>query len=233
MTLDTRRHDALFDKRSCTMPINIIGAGGIGSHVAQMLAKLGVGEYGPVYAWDGDKIEPHNLANQAYDLRDVAEHKVVALQKRFKEWSGAAIQVRAEFIRSHVPLAGVVFLCVDDNDVRKEICERSIWNNPDVQLLIEARMGASYIIVHMLDPNDQKHVETWNIYWHPHAEAENAGGCGTTNSVINTATATASFAVELFKQWSKRKDIEGLTNQVRFNMSTFECVARTWPRTEK
>lgn len=227
MTLDTRRHDLLFDKTTCTYPVHIIGVGGVGSNVARLLAKLAVGERGPVHAWDHDIVEAHNVPNQAYDAADVGMPKTEALKRHYRQWNGGEIVVHTERVQGPIPLSGVVFLCVDNNDVRKEICESSVWKKQDISLLIETRMDATHVIVHTVDPSNDRHIECWNLFWYPHAETENLAGCGGPASVITASDMTANVAVQQFVHWHARR-FSGLANQIQLDLVTWESAVGFW-----
>lgn len=228
MTLDTKRHDDLFDKRQCTLPVHVVGVGGVGSHVARLLAKLGVGEYGPVHVWDGDKIEPHNVSNQAYDPADIEAQKAEATQRHFKRRSGVEIMAHAEFVTKRIPFSGIVFLCLDDMDVRRDICEKSIWRNMDVPLLIETRMDAAHAQTHTLDPRDERHIGIWNLRWYPQSEVDNLMGCGGPLSVITAVEMTAVIAVQQFIHWSNQRSLENIVNEIEIDLVTWEIKTRIW-----
>lgn len=61
--------------------VGIAGAGGLGSHVAIALARMGVGR---LIIADFDRVEPSNLNRQAYTVADIGEFKVVALARILK-----------------------------------------------------------------------------------------------------------------------------------------------------
>ena len=52
--------------------VGIAGAGGLGSNVAMMLARSGVGT---LLVIDGDRVEPSNLNRQHYNRRRNSKHK--------------------------------------------------------------------------------------------------------------------------------------------------------------
>ncbi len=58
-------------------PITIVGAGGIGSHTAYLLARTG---FKNLTVFDDDTVEKHNLGGQIYTKYDVGRHKVDALK---------------------------------------------------------------------------------------------------------------------------------------------------------
>ena len=61
--------------------VAICGLGGLGSHIAIMLARSGVGH---LVLIDFDIIEPSNLNRQAYNIEDLARFKTEALQAHIK-----------------------------------------------------------------------------------------------------------------------------------------------------
>ena len=77
-TISTIRHDELLPRQLVMSPIHLIGCGGVGSHVAMMLAKMQVGEAG-MHLYDDDTIEAHNPPNQAFERHHIGKPKVAAL----------------------------------------------------------------------------------------------------------------------------------------------------------
>lgn len=57
--------------------IPICGAGGLGSHIAISLARLGIGELTII---DKDVVDITNLGRQAYEMTDLGKPKVIALK---------------------------------------------------------------------------------------------------------------------------------------------------------
>lgn len=217
--LDTRRHDQLFNSAKFDLPVHIIGVGGVGSHVARMLAKLGVGRNSPVTVYDGDRVEPHNLANQAYDESHVGLFKVEALYDQYRKWSGGVeIYPQARFVEARENLSGIVFLCLDDMFVRQQICEQSVWRVPEIQLLIETRMSVQNVMLFTLDPNREKHIAAWQAYWYRNEEADNDMGCNGPMSVITSVEATAVFAVQSFIDFVRDGKVDHLAHRFVFDL---------------
>ncbi len=65
-------------KRGC---VGIAGAGGLGSHVAIALARVGVGQ---INIADFDVVEPSNLNRQQYFIDQIGTPKVIALRDNLK-----------------------------------------------------------------------------------------------------------------------------------------------------
>lgn len=72
----------------------IVGLGGLGSGVAQILARMGVGN---IILFDKDKVQEHNLSRQQlYTLEDVDKFKVSACKKHLEEINS---QIKIECIK--------------------------------------------------------------------------------------------------------------------------------------
>lgn len=74
----------------------VAGLGGLGSHIAVMLARAGVGELVLV---DFDKVELTNLNRQAYDLSHLGQWKTKALEEILRKINPyLKIRVRNEYV---------------------------------------------------------------------------------------------------------------------------------------
>lgn len=228
--LDTRRHDQLFDSANFDLPVHIVGVGGVGSHVARMLAKLGVGRNSPVTVYDGDRVEPHNLANQAYEESHIGLFKVEALYDQYRKWSGGVeIYPVTRFVESKEAFSGVVFLCLDNMNPRKQICEESVWRVPGIKLLVETRTSIQDVVVFTLDPNRERHIDIWNAYWYPAEEADNDMGCNGPMSIITSVEATAVFAVQSFIDFIRVGNADHLPHRFVFDLLHRRVLfAETW-----
>lgn len=228
--LDTRRHDQIFDSANFDLPVHIVGVGGVGSHVARMLAKLGVGRNSPVTVYDGDRVEPHNLANQAYDESHVGLFKVEALYMQYRKWSGGVeIYPQARFVEAKENFSGIVFLCLDNMETRKQICEQSVWLVPEIRLMVETRTSIQDVTVFTIDPNRERHVDIWNAYWYRNEEADNDMGCNGPMSIITSVEATAVFAVQSFIDFVRDGKVDHLAHRFLFDLLHRRVLfADTW-----
>lgn len=198
--LDVTRHQPLFDPSRWMDPIAIVGCGGLGSHLTWYLGRLGIRK---MILVDGDVLEPHNVANQAYGSADVGELKVRALARSLERSLGADVAVIPEFVRDPRDLAPVVFIGVDTMRDRKIIMDTCLKGNPRVRHVFDGRMDASHGVVYSIDPNDPNHCAIWDHYWFPDTEAENDGaGCGGKISVAYTAGITAGLMAHEFVRWA-------------------------------
>lgn len=68
----------LFEKAQ----VSILGCGGLGSNIAMMLARAGVGR---LFLYDFDKVEPSNLNRQNYTYKELGQSKVLTTKERILE----------------------------------------------------------------------------------------------------------------------------------------------------
>jgi len=76
------RHTPNVHKRIKEGKVAIAGLGGLGSNIAVMLARIGVGQ---LLLVDFDIVEPSNLNRQSYYISHLGMPKTVALNKQIKE----------------------------------------------------------------------------------------------------------------------------------------------------
>ena len=107
--------------------IHIIGCGSVGSTVAENLARLGLTKF---VLYDFDVVEKHNIVNQMFVQKDIGSLKVEATKSIIENINPEASQAITMFPEGYIaqPLDGYVFLCVDNIDLRREICEKNKMN---------------------------------------------------------------------------------------------------------
>jgi molybdopterin/thiamine biosynthesis adenylyltransferase len=222
--IDVTRHRPLFDPATWQHPVAIVGCGGLGSHLAWNIARLGVRE---VVLIDGDVLESHNLANQAYDMSGIGMFKAEVLARSLRRALGVEVSIVPEFIREARVLAPVVFMCVDTMRDRKLIMDTCLKGNTAVRYVFDGRMDASRGVVYSIDPNNPVHTQLWEHYWHPDEVADNEGqGCGGKLSVVYTAAITAGMMAHEFVRW--HASLHGgpppaQLRIVRLNADSLEC----------
>ena len=116
-----------FDPVNVKGKCHIIGCGSVGSTIAALLARLGVTKF---VLYDFDRVEAHNLANQMFIHKDIKTEKVDAVKRIITEINPDAeptIEICREGYNDQ-KLNGYVFLCVDNIDLRREICQKHRMN---------------------------------------------------------------------------------------------------------
>lgn len=218
--LDVRRHVELFDPYNFKEPITIIGCGATGSWVALYLAKLGITD---ITIYDFDIVEGHNIANQAFGLKDINDTKAFANQKNIIRDTGTEIVAKSvRYIDQR--LRGVVFLMVDSMKERKRIWEKSLKLNPNITLVIEPRMGLNMGRVYTIDPSNINQIKAYEETYYEDDDAE-VSACGTSVSVITSATMIASICVRQLINYSNSVHLE---NEILVDMVYWNFINNTW-----
>lgn len=73
------RHTPMVHDKLKRANVAICGLGGLGSHIAIMLARSGIGN---LMLIDFDVVEPSNLNRQAYEVENLGEFKTYSMQKQ-------------------------------------------------------------------------------------------------------------------------------------------------------
>jgi hypothetical protein len=140
--LDLTRQSGLIDgHRAESVTVRIIGAGAIGSHVAEVLAKMGIRH---IWVQDFDTVESHNLPNQGYYLGDLGQPKVEALANRLAQGTGALVvpeNTRLDDVADFQE--EIVIAAVDSMEVRRLIFD-SFAQSRASAVLLDGRMGARF-----------------------------------------------------------------------------------------
>ena len=189
--ISTIRHQPIFDPSEYgDIPLHVIGVGATGSHLVMSLVELG---FKNITFYDDDKIEGHNLANQAYNANQVGMYKVTALNQLIKAKLGGMpenIKGRKRRItaESRGFDYGIVFLLTDTMESRKEIgqiLDTSVY-------VIETRMASTH--GNVLGFNPLIELTEWHKTLSNDEDTE-VSSCGASISVGPTAKIIANLAV--------------------------------------
>lgn len=220
MLLDISRHKELFDPRNFDTPINIIGAGATGSWLALFLAKLGITN---ITIYDFDKVEEHNVPNQAYDITNIGSSKVHSLFGVIRTSTGIDINTfNGKYTDQR--LTGIVFLMVDSMTERKRIWEEAIKFKPLVNLLIEPRMGIDLGRVYNVIPTDLNHIKQYEKTYYDDDVAE-VSVCGNTMSVITTAVSIAAWCGRQLINYHNNEDMD---NEILIDFKFNNIITERW-----
>lgn len=198
MAVDAIRHLKVFDPDAFgKRRVDIIGCGATGSKVVMALAKLGITN---IHAWDFDKVEAHNVANQLFGNGDIGKLKVEALAEAVKRDTGTVITTHNEKVDGTQAMGDVVFLLTDTMASRKQIWEKGLRYKPQVQVVIETRMGTDNGRLYCVSPILPASVKGWEATLYEDDKAE-VSACGSTISVGPTADVLAGMAVWQVVRW--------------------------------
>jgi molybdopterin/thiamine biosynthesis adenylyltransferase len=230
--IDATRHLSIFNPLTFRHPVHVIGCGGMGSRVAEGLARMGVGIPGqsPIHLYDDDMFEAHNIANQWIDIAYINEWKAEQVASNMRKLNPKCdITSHIIKVKDFINLTGIVFMCVDSMEARRIIMENVVEENLGVVCVIETRMDAETGISHCFDPHDKKQSDCWWLYWHSDEEADNIGGCSQPQSIISAIYGTTMLALKQFEQFARIDSTFGLSNRVYFDYATFVCLKEQWP----
>jgi PRTRC genetic system ThiF family protein len=107
----------------------LVGCGGTGAYLAEAVCRLLIGRQGSLHLVDHDRVEPHNVARQAFDDRDVGKFKAQVLAerlaRRFRRVVGYSVAPYDADLHGHVfgELGGLRLLvgAVDNAAARRAI----------------------------------------------------------------------------------------------------------------
>lgn len=200
--MDYLRQYDILNPNELIYPITIFGAGGIGSPTAFILKKMGALR---VTVYDFDKVESHNIPNQAfYKEGDVGELKIDALSKNILEFTGTSIKTVNEKITENSlgihNLEGIVIAALDTPEAR-----RIVWNavkiNSKICLYIDGRIGGEVLQVFTIRPGQISDIEIYERNLKSKDEAAELPCSAQT--IIYTPFITAGIIASKIKRWIK------------------------------
>jgi hypothetical protein len=181
-------------------PIVVIGAGAIGSATAVTLAKMGCSD---ITVWDDDLLEEHNIPNQLCKPSMLGRPKVMALKELALELTEVTIKGESRRYRGQ-KLRGLAIVAVDSMDARQVIWKR-VRLDPDVPLLVDARMGAEFARLYAVHPCDPEEIDFYESNLYSSSQAERLP-CSA-RSIIYCPTVVAGFVALLVKQHATGKSL--------------------------
>lgn len=195
--------------RDLAFPITIIGAGGIGSPTALLLAKMGCSNLRLI---DFDLVEDHNFPNQMFRLEDLGRPKAEALAEIVRAFTGVEPQASVERYEDQA-LQGVVIVCVDNMATRQKVWQR-VRLNIRVPLLIDARMGGEIAQVFALNPCLPQELRGYEELLH--TDEESAEVPCTAQAIIYNTFMIASVIGKIMKAHARKEPLpmEGIVKLV-------------------
>lgn len=191
------------DPEKLKIPITVVGAGGIGSEVTKILAKVG---FSDIEVYDDDTIEEYNLPNQFYRTQDIGKPKVLALKEIIKDFTDIDIEAHDELFKSQKPRE-LLIVTVDSMDTRIAIYN-AVKHVPYLKYIIDGRMGGEVFCVNTVDMRSPIEKEFYEKTLYPSSEAEQLActakaimyNVGTVASIIVNNAKRASMGQKFKKQ---------------------------------
>ena len=123
--------------------VAIAGLGGLGSNIAVMLSRIGVGK---LFLVDFDKVEPSNLNRQHYNINHLGMQKTLALKSQI-EIINPFIEIEIKDIKITEENAREIFkgypiVCeAFDNPIYKAILVNALLENGDTKIVAASGMA--------------------------------------------------------------------------------------------
>jgi hypothetical protein len=153
VVVDFSDQTALFDPRSFSETVTIIGCGGIGASLIPTLVTMGVKH---IELFDPDFVESRNIASQVlYRPADLYRPKVEVCREYILDYcpDAGVTAHRRFFTEADVLDSAVVIGAVDSMAARTTIW-RAIEGNSDIQLYLDGRIGGEHMTLFAVDPLD-------------------------------------------------------------------------------
>lgn len=188
--------------------IHIIGCGATGSTLAENLARFGITN---ITLYDFDAVEGKNLANQMFLHRHIHTPKVAAVADIITSINPEA----ADSLRLEPSgwdgqrLAGYVFLCVDNIDLRRRIAEEN-QHNPMIKAMFDFRLGLTDAQHYAARWNERRAVESFiaTMSFTHEEVAEVRSACHEVLSVAPTIRVIVALGVANFINFVKTKEMK-------------------------
>lgn len=171
--------------------IHIIGAGALGSWAAMHFASLGCRK---LHIWDFDRVEAHNVCNQAYGISDVGRLKADSLAAHILESYGVEAYPHLEKFTGKQALSGIVIVLTDTMSSRRAVFE-SVRGRDTVHALLEARLGTDEGRVYSIDPRNDTECRAYEGTLYDDKETSEASACGAVTTVGPSAHFLSSLTV--------------------------------------
>lgn len=138
--------------------IHVVGVGAVGSHVVELLARMGFTQF---HIYDFDRVEAKNITNQMFMEEDIGEDKVKAIAKLAKRIN-PEIKIAGHLKGLQPPYEisnGIIILCVDNIDLRREIVKANRYN-PNINAFVDFRMRLTDAQCYFADNSKPYEVDT-------------------------------------------------------------------------
>lgn len=217
--MDLSKSYTYFQPEKINCRIHIVGCGSVGATVAENLARCGLTKF---TLWDFDVVEPKNLANQIFRVKDIGKPKVEALKDILMDINpeiDADIKLKPKGWNGE-QLNGFVFLAVDNIELRREIVEMH-FNNPYVRAMFDFRTrleDAQHYAADWSDLEMKKAFLNSMAFSHDEAAEETpVSACNVTLSVCPTVRVVCALGVANFMNFWNCKPIKKMILADSFN----------------
>jgi len=223
--MDLSKSYTYFQPEKINCRIHIVGCGSVGATVAENLARCGITKF---TLWDFDVVEPKNLANQIFRVKDIGKPKVEALKDILMDINPeieADLKLKPKGWNGE-QLNGFVFLAVDNIELRRKIVEMH-FDNPYVRAMFDFRTrleDAQHYAADWSDLDMKKAFLNSMAFSHDEAAEETpVSACNVTLSVCPTVRVICALGVANFMNFWNGKPLKKLilADSFAFSLDAF------------
>lgn len=221
--MDLSKSFEYFDPNDVNGKCHIIGCGSVGSTIAENLARLGVTKF---VLYDFDIVEAHNIANQMFVNSDIKKNKVDATKRIILDINPEAesdIELCPDGYNGQ-KLNGYVFLCVDNIDLRRDICLKNRMNR-QIKCVFDCRTRLEDAQCYAADWGDLSQVNNLiKSMEFSHEEAHEAtpvSACGRVLGVAPTVRVVCSVCVCQFMNFILGRGVRPIVVCEPFKMEMY------------
>jgi len=203
------KHAEFFDPTECKEAIHIIGVGAVGSHIAELIARIGIEE--EIYLYDFDKVDDTNVCTQMFFESDIGKPKTEATKNLMLMINKSIDVITFNKGYTDQALSGHVFLCADNVDTCKSIVKDNKQNDK-IKAMYDCRLLLTSAQCYVTAWNNKESVNNfYNSMNFTREEAKKAtpvGACGSGLAVIPTIKSITSLCVAQFININLGKKIQ-------------------------
>lgn len=196
--------------------VTVIGAGGIGSWLIYLLAKMGV----LVTVYDDDIVEMKNVGSQLHSIYNVGVNKAIAIKDMVANMIGED-NIQAfdkRFEESDVVKTPVIISAVDNMQVRSMLFEKALEH---CELFIDGRMNAEIAELYSVPINKKTTIDYYKNSLFNDSEVDD-GPCSY-KATSHMGNILASYMVSVYNNYVVNKTC-GFTMRPEIIHKTFDLT---------
>lgn len=192
------------------------GAGGIGSWVTFLLARMGLL---PI-VFDPDTIEHHNMGGQFFKSKQIGANKTEALLSNVFDYTGVHINSEPNYYDEDSWVAAVSFSCFDNMKARRDMFELWVMSENPNGIFIDGRLLMEQMNIFCIRAGDQQAIAEYrreHLFDDDQVEDEVC----TLKQTTHTAMMIASHMIGFFTNHMANLHENSLDRSVPFEWSYF------------
>jgi len=200
MAIDISRSILAFNPDKAPSVV-VVGLGAVGSKVIENLVSLGMHPR-DIVAYDFDKVEEHNIGNQAFYQRHIGMYKADAMRELCEDKTGISKDswkfhnLKLETLslgREYDNKPVIVFLAVDGIDTRAKFVNDHQYNPA---FFIDVRVGFGYGFVYTFSDLIGDTTDRYKDTLFEVEEVDTGTACGTSQTINPVVNVLSSIAVQ-------------------------------------